>query len=946
MSDSAIKKLKKALEGDLTEYGSIPFWSWNNELCEEELCRQIEDMKAAGMGGFIMHARTGLKTEYLGEKWFSCIGACLSKARELGMRAWVYDENGWPSGFVSGKLLEDETMRAKFLTYEVKDFFDGEAFGVYEKRERGFARLEAPRAGLTEYHCVYLRVSPANTDILDPRVVDAFIRETHEEYYRRFSESFGRELSGFFTDEPQYYRWGTPYTPVAEEPYRERYGEDIREGLVYLFVHDEAGYVFRQRYFRLLNELYVNNFYKKIYDWCTDHNCMLTGHSIEEKSLSSQMWGGAGVMPTYEYEHIPAIDCLGRECQTELPPKQVGSVASQLGIKQILTETFACCGFDVTPKELKSVAEFQYFNGVNLMCQHLYPYSFSNQAKYDYPPVFSKHGNWFEGFRVFNDYFTRLGYLIANTEEIADVLVIHPMRDVYLDYVHAEGTDSCSHTDQGFFDLLSELRRRGICFQLADESMLARHGRNEGKSLWVGKCRYERVILPKMQSISAETLALLEGFDGGLCVMGQPSMIDGVSAEVSLSANLTLDEIEQGAYVSFRSDGHCGITARQSELGDYLFIKNYSRTESGQIWMRGVAENYSRLDLETMTLSPIANEMTVEPCGGLVLVRDGEARQARSEESVREITDRFRVSAMTHNFLAVDYAASSFDGVSYGDPMPVPALFEGLLREDYRGKLWIKYTFRVKELLPIRAWIERERYASVTLNGKELALEDSDFDVNLAKLTFGNALRVGENELILAMDYYQHDGVHFALFDPLATESLRNCLYYDTYVGNVYLYGEFTVNGQHEICPAAGLPTVSSKLYEQGYPFFMGELTLSGSYEYDGQGRRSLSLAKGHFLVAELVVNGQSAHMVMDTKKEITDLLRKGENRIEIRLRSSLRNLFGPHHWKSEGELTYTSPRQFSMRGTWKGAVSESYTDTYRFVPFGVDGIDMIESER
>jgi hypothetical protein len=53
------------------------------------------------------------------------------------------------------------------------------------------------------------------------------------------------------------------------------------------------------------------------------------------------MLGGAGVMPSYEYEHIPAIDCLGKECQTELPPKQVGSVAAQMGKKQILTETFA-----------------------------------------------------------------------------------------------------------------------------------------------------------------------------------------------------------------------------------------------------------------------------------------------------------------------------------------------------------------------------------------------------------------------------------------------------------------------------------------------------------------------------------------------------------------------------------------------------------------------------
>ena len=73
----ALEALKKALNGNLKDNKSIPFWSWNNALDEKELVKQIEDMHAAGIGGFIMHARTGLKDEYLSEKWWFCIGACL-----------------------------------------------------------------------------------------------------------------------------------------------------------------------------------------------------------------------------------------------------------------------------------------------------------------------------------------------------------------------------------------------------------------------------------------------------------------------------------------------------------------------------------------------------------------------------------------------------------------------------------------------------------------------------------------------------------------------------------------------------------------------------------------------------------------------------------------------------------------------------------------------------
>ena len=66
-------------------YRSIPFWSWNDELDPDELVKQVEWMDENGIGGFFMRARGGLKTEYLGEKWFECIKACSEKAEELGM---------------------------------------------------------------------------------------------------------------------------------------------------------------------------------------------------------------------------------------------------------------------------------------------------------------------------------------------------------------------------------------------------------------------------------------------------------------------------------------------------------------------------------------------------------------------------------------------------------------------------------------------------------------------------------------------------------------------------------------------------------------------------------------------------------------------------------------------------------------------------------------------
>ena len=76
-------------------------------------------------------------------------------------------------------------------------------------------------------------------------------------------------------------------------------------------------------------------------------------------------------MPFYEYEHIPGIDYLGRDISDDVGSKQLGSACEQLGKKKALSEMFGCCGWDVTPLELKRIAERQYVNGVNVMCQHL-----------------------------------------------------------------------------------------------------------------------------------------------------------------------------------------------------------------------------------------------------------------------------------------------------------------------------------------------------------------------------------------------------------------------------------------------------------------------------------------------------------------------------------------------------------------------------------------------
>ncbi len=931
-------ELKTILSKEHKEYKSIPFWSWNNEIEEEELVKQIEDMHSVGIGGFIMHARTGLKIEYLGEKWFSCIDACLKKAKELNMEAWVYDENGWPSGFVGGKLLKNVAFRAQYLEYKVLEDFDESAFVVYKKVKDEYKVITEKEKNLKAYHTVYLRTSPANTDILNPEVVTAFINETHEQYYKRFKNSFGKELVGFFTDEPQYYRQNTPYSIAVENEYKKK-GKDVKEGLIYLFTHDENGYAFRNEYYSTLSYLYVNNFYKRLYDWCAKHNCKLTGHSIEESGLADQLPCCSGVSPSYEFEQMPGIDWLGKFLPDELITKQIGSVSSQLNKKYVLTETFACCGNEVTPKELKSVAEFQEFGGVNRICQHLYPYSVSGQGKFDHPPVFSRHSNWFDGFKIFNNYFEKLGYIVGETKEIYDLAIIHPLNSIYLDYIREEHHESegVKKLEKDFHELFRFLENNGITYHLIDDTILKNNGKNKKDGLMVGSCKYSTIIVPKMNNIAKSTLDFLMEYKGKLLNLADIKYVDGVKADVSLPSNTTMEEIIAKKKIKFTGlSGRISMTARSGKLGDFIFVKNLENVNPCSFKLENYSE-YKALELETLTIKDICETNEINGLESMILVKDD--TQIKPIDSIRniDITKKFAFADITENYLVIDMAKYSFDGKKYSTLQSVQQIFDDLLYKDYKGEVFVKYEFTVKDVVPMKVVCEQSKYKSFTVNGNEVTLSQNSFDLKFFDSDISSFVKEGKNEVVLSFDFYQHDGVHFALFDPESTESLVNCLYYDTSIENIYIKGEFNIDNKYAIC-SKKLPEKLNNIEKNGYPFFKGEFKICGKYSFDGIGIREMQI-NGGFLTAKVTANGKSVDLVLDNKKDISSILVKGMNDIEITVKVSLRNLFGPLHYNQFG----ISPFAFTFRKCWRNGKPDLYVNDFVLVPVGIDSITMKE---
>ncbi|HPP08670.1 MAG TPA: glycosyl hydrolase [bacterium] len=87
------------------EYRPVPFLFLNHELDDDELTWQIKQIKEKGLRGFFMHPRPGLLTPYMSVKFREKITLMVEQAAKLGIEAWLYDEDPYPSGAAGGKVF-------------------------------------------------------------------------------------------------------------------------------------------------------------------------------------------------------------------------------------------------------------------------------------------------------------------------------------------------------------------------------------------------------------------------------------------------------------------------------------------------------------------------------------------------------------------------------------------------------------------------------------------------------------------------------------------------------------------------------------------------------------------------------------------------------------------------------------------------------------------------
>ncbi len=933
---------------------SLPFWSWNDKLEKDKLIKQIRKMKKDGYGGFFMHARSGLVTEYLGEEWFDCIRACCEEAKKLGMQAWAYDENGWPSGFVGGKLLETKEFRLHFLKSTTGEF-DKSATFHYLMRGGELVRREIPESGC--FVNVFDCESVSLVDILNDKVVDAFISETHERYKKEIKD-ISDNIVGFFTDEPLYCELSQfPFPTKIKDRYFELYGENLLDGLGLLFSKQKGYEKFRYRYYKCCQELFLKNFAEKLYLWHERNGLKLTGHYVEERTMFTQMLNNAGIMPYYEFMHMPGIDWLCRRYLRVNTIRQLTSVTAQLKKEFVMSEMFAMTGWDVTPKELKSIADYQYNYGVNLMCQHLLPYSERGDRKNDYPTHFSSFNAWIDrGMAEFNRYFDALGAWIRSSKENVDVGILFPIRSAYVQY-DATDWNSTEDLDISYIDDGCErLANNHVAFHILDETLLAKYGGVSDAKITLGACAYKTLMIPKCIVIDKTTDNLLKEFvrQGGkvLLLDGKPRFVEGEPADFAyLESNITFEEICAKNEYSVSSKNESLHTSLRMVNGKkYVFAVNIGEADvQTEILSDGV--NFNAIyNVVNNQISFVGNTICIPAKESVIAcVYEGITEKIEEFEIFEIGSHDYLVVNFSDNYLPLDFANLSYDGVNFEERLPVVGIFRRLLEERYAGKIYLKYSFTLKEKIDeISILAEEVDKISAKLNGKSITFNGvSALDEIYSSANVSDKVVVGENYLVIEYDFYQDETVYFALFGEGVSESLRNCMTYNTMITAPYLCGKFGVYSDSfrggigkNILHADGFivakaPERATSLVEQGFPFFAGNITLQRKFIVNGKNVK-LKL-NGRFHIAEISVNGKAVDSLIFTDVvDVSGYVTEGENTLEIKLYSGNRNLLGPHHLALFDTDSEVGPFCFDFTNTWHGNGSEAFADRYALSKFGL----------
>lgn len=520
------------------EYGAIHWAIWGGLQTKEHILQEVERLHANGAYFIMLNASQGLTPKYFSPEYFDLVKFLVAECKKRGMKVWLEDDGGYPSGFAGGLISKEypklamqgivadarySVVAGQTLSIPVPP--DTLGILAYNRGANtstviplpgdGQLQWTAPDPGSSEVVFVrhVYRSSPTRyanradgtsdkdslyslIDYLDPDATRAFLKVIHEKYEEVVGDEFGKTILGFRGDEPDYTGF-MPWTPKLLETFQRIKGYDLQPYLAQFFEPSFTPEVRRAKadYWDVWSQMFRDGFFKVQAEWCTARGMEYMVHLNHEElqlnlALGEDLVRNEGsFFRDMRFVGVPGVDNLNQIGPGIVAdfPKLAASAAHVNGRPQVWNEE----GGGLLQAG-KFVADYNFVRGMNFI-----QIRGMDSAPPDAPQLVNPAAAiaW---------YVNRSGYLLAIGRPAAQVALYHPTDSMWLGDKAA---------DDDTLKIVTDLMEHQVDFDHIDLDGLASVVTPEGGLLRnLSGQAYRAVIVPTSTVIDRRILDRLRAF--------------------------------------------------------------------------------------------------------------------------------------------------------------------------------------------------------------------------------------------------------------------------------------------------------------------------------------------------------------------------------------------------------------------------------------------------